>query len=137
MANDEVVVVEIEVGHDSEILPKPTANGQTHNWKVFVRGKNSKDISSFVESIEFKHHVRSSDFSFLKIYQTEKVVKHPFEVKEKGFAGLQIPIKINFRNEIQVDFIYNLYLSQGSQQDSKRICSADSRMSFWRLRRKF
>ena len=56
MANDEVIVVEIEVGHDSEIRREPTAEGLTHNWKVFIRGKNSKNISSFVESIEFKLH---------------------------------------------------------------------------------
>ena len=56
MANDEVIVVEIEVGHDSEVRKEPTPEGLTHNWKVFVRGKNTKNIGSFVESIEFKLH---------------------------------------------------------------------------------
>ena len=57
MVNDEIIVVDLEVGHDTEIRRKPTrrsdADGLTHNWRVFVRGKNSKNISSFVESIDF------------------------------------------------------------------------------------
>merc|ERR1711937_208060 len=105
MANDEVIVVEIEVGHDSEVRKEPTPEGLTHNWKVFVRGKNTKNIGSFVESIEFKLHE-----SFSNNYR--RVREHPFQVKEKGYAGFLIPIKINFRNGIHADFTYDLYLSR-------------------------
>ena len=53
--------------------------------------------------------------------------EHPFQVKEKGYAGFLIPIKINFRNGIHADFTYDLYLSQGSQLDS------DLLMIFFRI----
>ena len=128
MAIDEVVVVEIEVGHDSKIHPKPTANGQTHNWKLFIRGRNSKDISSFVESIEFELHVRNSDFSFQKDYRMIRLEEHPFEIKEKVFVG-PVPIKINFRNGIHAAFPYDINISQGSQRDLRHTYAADWSMN--------
>merc|ERR1711973_814534 len=105
---------EIEVGHDSEVRKEPTPEGLTHNWKVFVRGKNTKNIGSFVESIEFKLHE-----SFSNNYR--RVREHPFQVKEKGYAGFLIPIKINFRNGIHADFTYDLYLSNNRNVSSVRV----------------
>ena len=47
--------------------------------------------------------------------------EHPFQVKEKGYAGFLIPIKINFRNGIHADFTYDLYLSNNRNVSSVRL----------------
>lgn len=38
----EVIVVDIVVGHEAKVREEPTLEGLTHNWTVFVQGKESK-----------------------------------------------------------------------------------------------
>ena len=45
----------------------------------------------------------------------------PYEVKEQGYAGFLIPIKINFKNGIHADLTYDLYLYNGRDLESRRI----------------
>ena len=47
------VHVKIELGHTASIRDKPTKEGSTHNWTVFVRGSGQDCISHFIEKIVF------------------------------------------------------------------------------------
>ena len=48
--------VKIEVGHKASCKKKPTSEGFTHDWLVFVRGPENCDISNFVEKVVFHLH---------------------------------------------------------------------------------
>ena len=54
--NDCVVTVTIELGHYANFLKEPSLEGFTHDWTVFVRGKDGSKIEHFVEKVVFKLH---------------------------------------------------------------------------------
>ena len=71
-------------------------------------------IDAFVESIEFKLHESFAE-------PNRKVICHPYQVCEQGYAGFLIPIKINFKNGIHADLTYDLYLYSGRDLEASRI----------------
>lgn len=50
------VQVKIELGHKATVRKKQTADGFTHDWKVFVRGPEGSNIQNFVEKVVFHLH---------------------------------------------------------------------------------
>lgn len=48
--------VQFEIGHEAKLKVKPTPEGFTHDWELFVRGCNSDDISSYIEKVVFNLH---------------------------------------------------------------------------------
>lgn len=50
------VQVKIELGHRATLKKKPTAEGFTHDWSVFVRGPEGNNIQHFVEKVVFHLH---------------------------------------------------------------------------------
>lgn len=48
--------MKIELGHRANLRPKPTAEGFTHDWTVFVRGPEGNNIQHFVEKVVFQLH---------------------------------------------------------------------------------
>ncbi|ETE62803.1 Protein ENL, partial [Ophiophagus hannah] len=50
------VQVKLELGHRAQLRKKPTTEGFTHDWMVFVRGPEQFEIQHFVER---KHPVFS------------------------------------------------------------------------------
>ena len=50
------VQVTLELGHTASCRKKPTVEGFTHDWKVFVRGPDNCDVSHFVEKVQFQLH---------------------------------------------------------------------------------
>lgn len=48
--------VKLEFGHNASCRKKPTPSGFTHDWTVFVRGPDNKDISHFVDKVVFHLH---------------------------------------------------------------------------------
>lgn len=48
--------VKLEIGHKAACRTEPTAQGFTHDWTVFVRGSEGKDVSHFVEKVTFYLH---------------------------------------------------------------------------------
>ena len=48
--------VKLEIGHKAACRVEPTPEGFTHDWTVFVRGSEGKDISHFVEKVVFHLH---------------------------------------------------------------------------------
>ena len=50
------VQVKIELGHRATVRKKPSAEGYTHDWTVFVRGPEGSNIQNFVEKVVFHLH---------------------------------------------------------------------------------
>ncbi|XP_056432156.1 LOW QUALITY PROTEIN: protein AF-9 [Gadus chalcogrammus] len=106
MANSGAVQVKLELGHRAQVRKKPTVEGFTHDWIVFVRGPEQSNIQHFVEKVVFHLHE-----SFPK---PKRVFKDPpYKVEESGYAGFILPIEVYFRNKEEpkkVRFDYDLFL---------------------------
>ncbi|CAL8326999.1 unnamed protein product [Lota lota] len=106
MANSGAVQVKLELGHRAQVRKKPTVEGFTHDWIVFVRGPEHSNIQHFVEKVVFHLHE-----SFPK---PKRVCKDPpYKVEESGYAGFILPIEVYFRNKEEpkkVRFDYDLFL---------------------------
>uniref|UniRef100_A0A3Q2YWL1 MLLT3 super elongation complex subunit n=1 Tax=Hippocampus comes TaxID=109280 RepID=A0A3Q2YWL1_HIPCM len=100
------VQVKLELGHRAQFRKKPTVEGFTHDWIVFVRGPEHSNIQHFVEKVVFHLHE-----SFPK---PKRVCKDPpYKVEESGYAGFILPIEVYFRNKEEpkkVRFDYDLFL---------------------------
>uniref|UniRef100_W5KW30 MLLT3 super elongation complex subunit n=1 Tax=Astyanax mexicanus TaxID=7994 RepID=W5KW30_ASTMX len=100
------IVVKLELGHRAQVRRKPTAEGFTHDWMVFVRGPEHSNIQHFVEKVVFHLHE-----SFPR---PKRVCKDPpYKVEESGYAGFILPIEVYFRNKEEpkkVRFDYDLFL---------------------------
>ncbi|XP_054456963.1 protein AF-9 isoform X1 [Anoplopoma fimbria] len=106
MANSGAVQVKLELGHRAQVRKKPTVEGFTHDWMVFVRGPEHSNIQHFVEKVVFHLHE-----SFPK---PKRVCKDPpYKVEECGYAGFILPIEVYFKNKEEpkkVRFDYDLFL---------------------------
>ncbi|XP_053484842.1 protein AF-9 isoform X1 [Ictalurus furcatus] len=106
MASSGAVQVKLELGHRAQVRKKPTAEGFTHDWMVFVRGPEHTNIQHFVEKVVFHLHE-----SFPR---PKRVCKDPpYKVEESGYAGFILPIEVYFRNKEEpkkVRFDYDLFL---------------------------
>ncbi|XP_062373160.1 protein AF-9 [Sardina pilchardus] len=100
------VQVKLELGHRAQVRKKPTAEGFTHDWMVFVRGPENSNIQHFVEKVVFHLHE-----SFPR---PKRVCKDPpYKVEESGYAGFILPIEVYFKNKEEpkkVRFDYDLFL---------------------------
>ncbi|XP_065434267.1 protein ENL isoform X6 [Chrysemys picta bellii] len=95
MDNQCTVQVKLELGHRAQLRKKPTTEGFTHDWMVFVRGPEQCDIQHFVEKVVFRLHE-----SFPK---PKRVCKEPpYKVEESGYAGFIMPIEVYFKNKVMV-----------------------------------
>lgn len=102
------VKLTFEIGHSASRKTKPSKEGFTHDWELFVRGPNDGDIGHFVEKVVFNLHE-----SFPK---PKRVIKEPpYTVKEAGYAGFLLTIEIYLRNRDEpkkaVTFEYDLDLT--------------------------
>lgn len=85
------VKVTFETGHSASRKTKPSKEGFTHDWELFVRGADGNDIGHFVEKVVFNLHE-----SFPK---PKRVIKEaPYTVKEAGYAGFLLTIDIYLKN---------------------------------------
>ncbi|XP_072260477.1 protein AF-9 isoform X3 [Pyxicephalus adspersus] len=100
------VQVKLELGHRAQVRKKPTLEGFTHDWMVFVRGPEHSNIQHFVEKVVFHLHE-----SFPR---PKRVCKDPpYKVEESGYAGFILPIEVYFKNKEEpkkVRFDYDLFL---------------------------
>ncbi|CAO2641041.1 Protein ENL, partial [Lemmus lemmus] len=107
MDNQCTVQVKLELGHRAQLRKKPTTEGFTHDWMVFVRGPEQCDIQHFVEKVIFRLHD-----SFPK---PKRVCKEPpYKVEESGYAGFIMLIEVYFKNKEEprkVCFTYDLFLN--------------------------
>lgn len=85
------IKVTFEIGHSASRKTKPSKEGFTHDWELFVRGSNGNDVGHFVEKVVFNLHE-----SFPK---PKRVIKEPpYTVKEAGYAGFLLTIEIYLKN---------------------------------------
>ncbi|KAG8455073.1 hypothetical protein GDO86_001336 [Hymenochirus boettgeri] len=100
------VQVKLELGHRAQVRKKPTLEGFTHDWMVFVRGPEHSNIQHFVEKVVFHLHE-----SFPR---PKRVCKDPpYKVEESGYAGFILPVEVYFKNKEEpkkVRFDYDLFL---------------------------
>ncbi|GBM22812.1 Protein ENL [Araneus ventricosus] len=111
------VVVQLQLGHTAIEKDRPTKEGYTHDWKVFVRGPNDCAIEYFIEKVVFHLHD-----SFPKPKRVKK--EPPFQVSESGYAGFTMPIDVYFRTKEEpkkVSYIYDLYLRVGEKVSNIRL----------------
>uniref|UniRef100_A0A8U8C499 YEATS domain-containing protein n=1 Tax=Geospiza parvula TaxID=87175 RepID=A0A8U8C499_GEOPR len=95
MAGSCAVQVKLELGHRAQVRKKPTVEGFTHDWMVFVRGPEHSNIQHFVEKVIFHLHE-----SFPR---PKRVCKDPpYKVEESGYAGFILPIEVYFKNKMMV-----------------------------------
>ncbi|KAK1174955.1 protein AF-9-like isoform X1, partial [Acipenser oxyrinchus oxyrinchus] len=97
------VQVKLELGHRAQVRKKPTVEGFTHDWMVFVRGPEHSNIQHFVEKVVFHLHE-----SFPRPKEDP-----PYKVEESGYAGFILPIEVYFKNKEEpkkVRFDYDLFL---------------------------
>uniref|UniRef100_A0A670ZJ46 MLLT3 super elongation complex subunit n=1 Tax=Pseudonaja textilis TaxID=8673 RepID=A0A670ZJ46_PSETE len=89
-----------------QVRKKPTVEGFTHDWMVFVRGPEHSNIQHFVEKVVF--HLHDS------FPRPKRVCKDPpYKVEESGYAGFILPIEVYFKNKEEpkkVRFDYDLFL---------------------------
>lgn len=106
MASSGAVQVKLELGHRAQVRKKPTVEGFTHDWMVFVRGPEHSNIQHFVEKVVFHLHE-----SFPR---PKRVCKDPpYKIEESGYAGFILPIEVYFKNKEEpkkVRFDYDLFL---------------------------
>ncbi|XP_068781732.1 protein AF-9 isoform X2 [Struthio camelus] len=106
MASSCAIQVKLELGHRAQVRKKPTVEGFTHDWMVFVRGPEHSNIQHFVEKVVFHLHE-----SFPR---PKRVCKDPpYKVEESGYAGFILPIEVYFKNKEEpkkVRFDYDLFL---------------------------
>lgn len=48
--------MKLELGHQAQVRKKPTVEGFTHDWMVFVRGAEHSNIQHFIEKVVFHLH---------------------------------------------------------------------------------
>uniref|UniRef100_A0A2C9K505 YEATS domain-containing protein n=1 Tax=Biomphalaria glabrata TaxID=6526 RepID=A0A2C9K505_BIOGL len=107
MSSDCVVTVTIELGHQANFLSKPSPEGFTHDWTVFVRGQDGSRLDAFVEKVVFRLHK-----TFKCPLRT--ISEPPYKVSESGYAGFLLPIEIHFKNKQsprKIVFSYDLFLN--------------------------
>lgn len=101
-----------EIGHSASRKTKPSKEGFTHDWELFVRGCDGNEIGHFVEKVVFNLHE-----SFPK---PKRVIKEPpYTVKEAGYAGFVLKIDIYLKNRDEpkkVTFEYDLDLQPIKKQ---------------------
>ncbi|XP_074064895.1 protein AF-9 isoform X6 [Macrotis lagotis] len=118
MASSCAVQVKLELGHRAQVRKKPTVEGFTHDWMVFVRGPEHSNIQHFVEKVVFHLHesfprpkrgngmvrrvVGEAPFMlvFMEVIQGDILCKDPpYKVEESGYAGFILPIEVYFKNK--------------------------------------
>lgn len=131
------VKVTFDIGHESTLRTKPTADGFTHDWELYVKGCDSNDISQFVDRVIFNLHEsfpkpkrgKFSCYSFVLCiificFLIFTVVKEPpFILKESGYASFVLAIDIYFKNRDEPKkgtFKYDLVLQTTPYQNIQK-----------------
>lgn len=50
------MLVELILGHRAALREKPTIEGYSHDWEVYVKGDQGNNIQSFVDRVIFTLH---------------------------------------------------------------------------------
>ncbi|XP_055924323.1 uncharacterized protein LOC129956462 isoform X1 [Argiope bruennichi] len=99
--------VKIEIGHRALKNIKPTKEGYTHDWTVFVQGASGNEIKYIVENVIF--HLPDS-------YPDSKIIKEkpPFVLSESTSQNISIQIEVYFCKEAKlkkVNYIYDICIN--------------------------
>uniref|UniRef100_A0A6G1SL18 Protein ENL n=1 Tax=Aceria tosichella TaxID=561515 RepID=A0A6G1SL18_9ACAR len=98
MGGKKVFELMLEIGHTSQPLKSKLPNGYTHKWTVFVRGANDSKIEHCVQRVVFQLH---DSFPV----PNREVTAPPYQVKETGYAGFEIPIQVYFKSKDKLNHV--------------------------------
>lgn len=96
----------LEIGHKSSPLKRKTKENFTHKWTVYLRGKDGAKIEHCISRVVFQLHESFQNPSRV-------ITEPPYQVKELGYAGFELPIEVYFRNREKpnhVTYVHNLQL---------------------------
>jgi len=110
---DNEVVAEIDIGHEATCLETPDDSGLTHQWTIYLRGKEGGKIEKYIKSVTFKLHETFPN-------PNRVLDSVPFQITESGYAGFLVPIEIVFRNGLTTELKYELQLLTGRDCNAKR-----------------
>ena len=93
---DEEYVLPISYGSCAYWLGKKADEYHSHEWTVFVRGQNNRDLRDAIESVTFQVHP--------SVAEPKRVLTEPpYEVTETGWGEFEIGIEIRFHPEVGED----------------------------------
>lgn len=116
-ADKRVYELQIEIGHKSSPLSKKLTNGYTHKWTAFVKGVNENKIEHCIQKVVFQLH-ETFDNPLREIYEP------PYQIKETGYAGFEIPISIYFRSKDKpnyASFVHDLNLLTNKEDKNSTV----------------
>ncbi|OAO17778.1 hypothetical protein AV274_0454 [Blastocystis sp. ATCC 50177/Nand II] len=74
-----------------------------YDWKVYIRGVNGEDMSTFIKSATFTLHA--------SFRQNQRVIDHfPFEVREQGWGEFEVEVKVEFKNDAELPVTFTHFL---------------------------
>ncbi|KAK2703907.1 hypothetical protein QYM36_017828 [Artemia franciscana] len=103
------LAVVIELGHRSTLKNEITPGGLTHDWEVYVQGKDGAPIEKFIEKVVFN---LPKDFPI----PIRTLNEPPFIIKEAGYGSFRFQIDVHYKNPDKKEnsFIYDLLLKPDS-----------------------
>jgi len=106
------------LGHKADAIPPvQKASGlHTHKWKVYLKNSihmKNVNLEKIIEKVVFVIH-DSYDPNVIDIF------KPPYEINQTGFAGFDVKIIILWRNQVETQFMYNLFLHVNSHSGNER-----------------
>ncbi|OXA54269.1 protein AF-9 [Folsomia candida] len=106
------LLVNLVLGHKATVLETPTPNGSTHDWEIYVGSGSDANLGEYIDRVSFKLHDNYEN-------PLRTVVSPPFRIRDVGYAGFIVKIKIYFKGDGDIqpepEFTYDLFLQAGGE----------------------
>lgn len=96
------VCLPIVYGSVAFYLGKKADEYKTHQWTLYVRGRNNEDLSSVVSKVVFQLHA-----SFAQ--PVRELTAPPFEVTERGWGEFEAQIRIEWKDPSEQPALVSAY----------------------------
>ncbi|XP_065583765.1 uncharacterized protein LOC136042731 isoform X3 [Artemia franciscana] len=100
--NNEIFNLELEIGQTTSMLSETSQDGNTHNWEVFVRGKNNAPIENIINRVVFR--------LILFPDPVRTICKAPFTIRETGYGCFNINIEVHYKIPMRKSNRFKHYL---------------------------
>ncbi|KAM3965477.1 uncharacterized protein ACR2FA_000317 [Aphomia sociella] len=119
MSSKMCVRVWLQVGHACDSTLFTPGRVLPFDWRLWVRGVNDHDISSFVHKVVFYLHP-SSQFVNSKRVRLEP----PYEIEESGSTSIDVPILVylKFNETMKIRLTYRVVMENKTRSNSGSRC---------------
>ncbi|KAM3965484.1 protein ENL-like [Aphomia sociella] len=119
MSSKMCVRVWLQVGHACDSTLFTPGRVLPFDWRLWVRGVNDHDISSFVHKVVFYLHP-SSQFVYPKRVRLEP----PYEIEESGSTSIDVPILVylKFNESMKIRLTYRVVMENKTRFNSGSRC---------------